>query len=493
MDPHLPPESEMMSSEGDQTIVPASLKRARTNSENSGKGHPRKRHPSKPKIHLCPPSCQGMTTLVKSAFNKNISIPTLIVYEDQMHPEILRHVKPYLLKVQGIKAIQENEEPKPTSGEEESKKDEHNACRKTKRIYLNPDLFNGKKLIDIVQNELKLESKVISAIRQDTVKFTYDNWTWNQIFDSILPEDHDKLSGFSHIGQILHLNLRDHNLPYKNLIGQVFLDKIPTTKTVVNKLNNIDNTYRNFQMEILAGDSNTVVHLKENRCEYEFDFKDVYWNSRLSAEHERIVKIVQHGDVMYDVFAGVGPFAVPAAKKKCIVLANDLNPASFHWLQRNVTKNKVHGLVQCFNQDGRDFIQKTVASDLADRLKKSVDKDSVEAFDFINKKFHIVMNLPAIAVEFLDALWGILKGQPEGHVIPSELSVMVHVYCFIKDIEGFKEKALQLVDEQLKYKLPKQNISEVIMVRNVAPNKEMLRVSFLLPHSVMTKSLGESP
>jgi len=43
-----------------------------------------------------------------------------------------------------------------------------------------------------------------------------------------------------------------------------------------------------------------------------------------------------------DVFAGVGPFAIAAAKKGCIVYANDLNPASYKYLQENVVLNKVN-------------------------------------------------------------------------------------------------------------------------------------------------------
>ena len=44
---------------------------------------------------------------------------------------------------------------------------------------------------------------------------------------------------------------------------------------------------------------------------------------------------------MVDAFAGVGPFAVPAGKKGCGVLASDLNPASASALEANVKKNKV--------------------------------------------------------------------------------------------------------------------------------------------------------
>jgi len=67
----------------------------------------------------------------------------------------------------------------------------------------------------------------------------------------------------------------------------------------------------------------------------------VYWNSRLHAEHERLVNLFGASDVVADVFAGVGPFAIPAAKKGCIVFANDLNPNSTAFMQTNCATNKV--------------------------------------------------------------------------------------------------------------------------------------------------------
>lgn len=45
--------------------------------------------------------------------------------------------------------------------------------------------------------------------------------------------------------------------------------------------------------------------------------------------------------VLGDMFAGVGPFALPAAKKGCTVYANDLNPNCFKYLQENAEGNKV--------------------------------------------------------------------------------------------------------------------------------------------------------
>lgn len=43
-----------------------------------------------------------------------------------------------------------------------------------------------------------------------------------------------------------------------HLSGQVMIDKNPGITSAVNKINNIDNTYRNFQMEVLSGEENMM-------------------------------------------------------------------------------------------------------------------------------------------------------------------------------------------------------------------------------------------
>ena len=42
------------------------------------------------------------------------------------------------------------------------------------------------------------------------------------------------------------------------LLGQVMIDKNPGITSAVTKINNIDNTYRNFQMEVLSGEENMM-------------------------------------------------------------------------------------------------------------------------------------------------------------------------------------------------------------------------------------------
>ena len=142
---------------------------------------------------------------------------------------------------------------------------------------------------------------------------------------------------------LVHLNLRDQYLPYKKVIADVILDKIPRFKTVINKIDNVgtESAYRTFSYEVLAGPDDLNVEVKENDCVFKFDYAKVYWNSKLEPEHTRLVRRFQPGEVVCDVMAGIGPFAVPAGRKGVFVYANDMNPESYKYLNESIKRNKV--------------------------------------------------------------------------------------------------------------------------------------------------------
>jgi hypothetical protein len=71
----------------------------------------------------------------------------------------------------------------------------------------------------------------------------------------------------------------------------------------------------------------------------------VYWNSRLHHEHARIVGLLKKEDVVADMMAGIGPFALPAGKRGIKVYANDLNPNSYSSMVTNIKLNKVGAAV----------------------------------------------------------------------------------------------------------------------------------------------------
>jgi tRNA (guanine37-N1)-methyltransferase len=121
------------------------------------------------------------------------------------------------------------------------------------------------------------------------------------------------------------------------------MDKNPGIRTVINKIDEVGEVseYRTFSYELLAGDPDMNVEVKEEECRFHFDYSKVYWNSRLNTEHRRLVDKFRPGETVCDVMAGVGPFAVPAGKKGVFVWANDLNPDCFSSLQDAIESNKV--------------------------------------------------------------------------------------------------------------------------------------------------------
>lgn len=167
---------------------------------------------------------------------------------------------------------------------------------------------------------------------------------------SLLPPDlrdeHDGIpTGFNQAGHVAHLNLREKFLPYKKLIAKVLLDKNPSVKTVINKIADVGNEseFRTFAYEVLAGPDDLEVEARENDCSFKFNYAKVYWNGKLEGEHSRLIKLFKPGEVVCDVMAGIGPFAVPAGRKGVFVWANDYNPESYASLAQNITRNKVGG------------------------------------------------------------------------------------------------------------------------------------------------------
>lgn len=401
---------------------------------------------------LPPSSVRGMTALDREKFTKIVQIPKLDVSEISLK-SILPHIKRMLMKIQRHKSIEASSDG-------------------TKKLLLHPATIT---CFGDLPEEIRNLGLNGSHLKWENFELTYENWSTEDILKAVLPSDQESCTSYSRIGHIIHVNLKSHLLPYKHLIGEVFRDKIPGIRCVINKLQTIDNTFRNFQLELLSGEEDYQVEVKENGTNFKFDFSQVYWNPRLATEHERIIKMHEKGDVLYDVFAGVGPFSVPVARRKAFVLANDLNPASYKWLQYNMKRNKVTNFMQTINKDGRDFILEDVKCDLIKRWSGSGNK---------SYKIHLTMNLPAMAVEFLDAFCGLMHG----YTGPIDPIPLVHVYCFAKGDDPVAA-AKSLAEENLGYKLG-SNLQGVHFVRNVAPNKDMFRVSFYLTREILCSKKG---
>ncbi|KAI1500097.1 Met-10+ like-protein-domain-containing protein [Biscogniauxia marginata] len=365
------------------------------------------------------------------------------------------------------------------------------------------------------------------------LRLDYDYWQYEDVMRSILPpeirDENDGIPvGFNQAGHVAHLNLREAFLPYKRLIAEVLVDKNASIRTVINKVAFVgtESEFRTFSYEVLAGPDDLNVETRENDCIFRFDYAKVYWNSKLENEHRRLVNLFHPGEVVCDVMAGIGPFAVPAGKKGVFVWANDYNPESYKYLAENIKRNKVTQFVRPFNEDGRTFIRNaadlvyaastsgehaTVGASIRDKRRQSYRETSAtrsasppppplpkpQRVPIPPTISHFVMNLPASAITFLGHFRGLYAGR-EALFAPhagggAELP-MVHVHCFASKAEddgplldvcarvtaelGLATGAMKLGDAGNSGEV------EVFEVRNVAPNKRMFCASFRLPAEV---------
>lgn len=239
---------------------------------------------------------------------------------------------------------------------------------------------------------------------------------------------------------------------------------------------------------MLAGEGSLLTSVRENGATFELDFREVYWNSRLEREHRRVVELLGPQDVVCDMMAGIGPFAIPAGLRGCHVYANDLNPHSARWLRTNVTRNKVQPWVRTYNQDARAFIRLLLGPPIAlavaaapiavangSNATMAAPQFCTEAGLPFGPFGHVFMNLPATALTFLDVFVRAFDRQRWQAPLPR-----VHCYCFSKAEDAAADVIAQ-AEAVLGCPIPNATAQ---VVRDVSPHKLMMCVTFQLPEAV---------
>ena len=224
---------------------------------------------------------------------------------------------------------------------------------------------------------------------------------------------------FDIIGDIVVIEVPEQLKPQQNLLGEAILQTHRNIKTVLGKAGDISGVFRIRDYTFIAGEHKTETVHREFGCSFHVDLAKAYFSPRLSHEHERVASLVQAGEVVADLFAGVGPFAVLICKKcpAAKVYAVDLNPCAVELLKRNVRTNRVDGRVFPVCADARE-IAKSKLRGVADR---------------------VIMNLPETAIDFVDAACNAVK--PSGGV--------VHFYGFVRQpdtIENLKQRFTEQVE-----------------------------------------------
>lgn len=241
------------------------------------------------------------------------------------------------------------------------------------------------------------------------------------------------ISSFDIIGDIAIVDIPEELQEEKEEIARALLTRKPI-KTVVQKISKVQGEFRVRTFQHLLGEEKSETVHTEYGLKFKVDINDVYFNPRLSSERLRIAKKVNPGEVVTDMFCGVGPFSVMISKFSQAekVYAIDINPAAIQLLKDNLKLNKIRNVIPILG-------------------------DAQEEIPKIGRTDRIIMNLPQKAFEFL----------------PQALQYggIIHYYTITPDIQGEVEKIKTLQHEGITLE-----IIQYRTVKSYSPDMELYRV-----------------
>jgi len=174
--------------------------------------------------------------------------------------------------------------------------------------------------------------------------------------------------------------------------AEVLLKSRPSLHTVVFAQGEVHGEYRTREFSHLAGEPTTRTLVTEHGYTFVVDLAGAYFSARLSTERQRILSQVREGELVLDMFAGVGPFAITLAGRASLVVAADLNPKAVALMLENLHRNR-KGNVLPLLADARHL-----ARVLPWRFDRVVMNLPLAGTDFLPDAFQLVQ--PGGAIHF---------------------------------------------------------------------------------------------
>jgi tRNA (guanine37-N1)-methyltransferase len=229
-------------------------------------------------------------------------------------------------------------------------------------------------------------------------------------------------SAFDTVGDVAIIKTSQFNPEEAKAIADKILANHKHMKAVYTQSGAIKSGFRDRELKLLAGEEKTTVVHTESGCNFKVDIAKCYFSPRLSCERTRIAKLVQDGEVVVNMFAGVGCFSVLIAKKapEVKVYSIDVNPSAFEFMVENVRKNRVYGKVVPLLGDAKAIVETQLVG-VADR---------------------VLMPLPELALQYLPSALMALK--PAGGWI--HLHYFLHAAPTEDPIEKTKVQAAAKLD-----------------------------------------------
>ncbi len=194
---------------------------------------------------------------------------------------------------------------------------------------------------------------------------------------------------YERIGEVIVIDEADPDRA-RTIADAIVASDLPV-ETVLNRASKVAGEFRVRDYEMLTGDSTEAVH-REYGHAYAVDLAQVYFSPRLVTERHRVTQQIDADEQVLDMFAGVGPYAIPAADRGARVVAVDKNPTAIEYLRANAARNDVADRITAIAADVRTVTDEYTG--WADRL---------------------VMNLPHSADAFLPTAMALAGEQARIH------------------------------------------------------------------------------
>lgn len=154
-------------------------------------------------IYRPPAHVRGMTCLDREAFTQTVTVPALRVPTGVLN-KVVKSLRKSTVQRPGVpRVIQDQEEGSDV-----------------RLVLLDPHKITSPASFSDDESEALRSFDVAEELQSYELQLTYHNLKTEEVLEAVLPRGQDVTSAFSRVGHIAHMNLREHQLPYRNLIGE---------------------------------------------------------------------------------------------------------------------------------------------------------------------------------------------------------------------------------------------------------------------------------
>jgi tRNA wybutosine-synthesizing protein 2 len=210
-------------------------------------------------------------------------------------------------------------------------------------------------------------------------------------------------SGFQTVGKLIIIKLKPKLLKKKELIAKTYLELLPYIRSVYINRGKIEGQLRKPEhIEYLAGEKNPVVRHKEHGVIYEFDITKIMFSQGNLNERKHLANLVEKGEIITDMFAGIGYFSLPIAvlSEPDKIYSIELNPDAYKFLIGNIKLNNVEDKVLPYQGNCKEVVRELSQKGvMADRIIMAVfpaPKDYIDGALLIAKDSGAIIHYEGI-------------------------------------------------------------------------------------------------